>query len=219
MGAALRPYAYDPDRRIIRIPLLRRLYKDRITTYRYFQKHNYGHATAKELKAALPAKVFDNFYKFTFVRNPWDWQVSIYHFVIQNELHPQREFFKTFGSFENYLDWYINKGVQLQKDFALDDAGNLIVDFIGHYETIQDDFEAVCKQINIQPALPHKNRSEHKNFREHYTAQTRAMVAEAFREDIEFFGYQFEEQEPLPPIVALPVPKPGNRGLGVAQSA
>jgi hypothetical protein len=161
-----------------------------------------GHAKAKELKEALPRDVFDGFFKFTFVRNPWDWQVSIYHFVLQNFLHPDHKLFSSFGSFENYLQWHIyDKGVETQKEFVASDSGELLVDFIGHYETLQEDFGIVCNRLSVKLNLPHKNRSVHKDFREYYTPHTKALVAEAFREDIEFFGYQFDNSQMLPPIL------------------
>jgi hypothetical protein len=46
----------------------------------------------------------------------------------------------------------------------------------------------------------------HEDFREYYPPETRDLVAQAFKYDIEFFGYQFAEQESLPPILA-PAPQ------------
>ena len=39
------------------------------------------HATARDAQKELPATVFDEYYKFAFVRNPWDWQVSMYNII------------------------------------------------------------------------------------------------------------------------------------------
>lgn len=202
ISAALKPYSYVPGRFLIQVPLLRRLLKQRIASSRKWLEHNHGHAKAKELKAALPPKVFDNFYKFTFVRNPWDWHVSIYNFVLQRSYHPSHDLFKAFGSFENYLAWVIDdQGAEQQKEFVTNDSGELIVDFIGHYETLNEDFEMVCSRLGIKSSLPHENRSTHKDFRQYYTPQTKALVAEAYKEDIDFFGYDFDEQKSLPPIL------------------
>lgn len=194
VSEALQPYSDDPDRLIVHVPVLRRLLKRRIVTYRALMSHNYGHATAKELKTALPPKTFDNFHKFTFVRNPWDWQVSVYHFVVQYASHPYHEFYKSFGRFENYLAWRIRNGVQLQKEFVVNEAGELLVDFVGRYETLQKDFETVCTRVGIiKCSLPHRNQSAHNDYREYYTPQTKAWVARAYKEDVDFFGYQFDE--------------------------
>lgn len=199
---ALRPHSYHSGRYIIQIPILRRLLKQRIVSLRTLIAHNYGHAKAKEIKEALPSKIFETFYKFAFVRNPWDWHVSIYHYVLERSDHPDHDRYKAFGSFENYLKWLIHdKGVELQKEFVTSDSGELLVDFIGHYETLDEDFRIVCDRLGIKSSLPHKNRSKHEDFRQYYTPQTKALVAEAYKEDIDFFGYDFDQQKPLTPIL------------------
>jgi hypothetical protein len=37
------------------------------------REYNHGHIKARELREALPPEAFDGFFKFAFVRNPWDW--------------------------------------------------------------------------------------------------------------------------------------------------
>lgn len=201
MSEALKPYAYDPDRFIVHVPVLRRLLKQRTELFRKIKQYNYGHSKAKELKEALPPEIFNNFYKFTFVRNPWDYLVSAYHYIVQTAHHPRNELFKSFGGFANYVEYHASEKRELQRDFVLSDSGELLVDFIGHYETLQQDFETVCKRIGIDSQLPHRNRSTHKDFREYYTPETRARVAELYQGDIEFFGYDFDNQKSLPPIL------------------
>jgi hypothetical protein len=103
-----------------------------------------------------------------------------------------------------YLDWRVNTaGPELQSDFVCDASGDLLVDFLGHYETLAVDFAQVCARLGISRALPHKNRSQHHNYLEYYSAETRALVADAYRADIERFGYEFEGQKSLAPIVAF----------------
>ena len=152
------------------------------------------HATARAIRAELPPEIFDAFYKFAFVRNPWDWQVSLYHFALNDPSHAQHQFTKSFGSFEKYLEWRVNGHYRLQRDFVVDDEGRLIVDFVGRYETLARDFATICERVGIDnPRLPHHRPSAHRDYRTYYTPSTAALVAEAFKEDIEFFGYEREQ--------------------------
>jgi hypothetical protein len=198
--AALRPYAYIPRGRVLRVPVLRRV--TGAARIQELRAHRYGHIKAKQLQAGLPGEMFDSYFKFAFARNPWDWQVSIYHHVRQFEGHPYHARYASFSGFEDYLDWSINEqGAELQTEFVLSDSGRLLVDFIGHYETLAEDFATVCGRIGIQASLPHVNRSTHRDFRDYYTPATRALVADAYRDDIEFFGYEFDRRRTLAPIV------------------
>lgn len=193
--AALQPYADLPSPPLItRVPVLRRL--DRQSHYA-LRERRFGHIKAKELREALPADVFGSFFKFAFVRNPWDWHVSIYHYVRQSTGHPDHARFSAFGSFEDYLRWRIDEeGPELQSEFVLSDSGELLVDFVGRHETLNQDFDTVCRRIGIDCSLPHTNRSVHDDFRRYYTPATRALVAEAYRDDIERFGYEFGDSTP-----------------------
>ncbi|MDX2003536.1 MAG: sulfotransferase family 2 domain-containing protein [Chitinophagales bacterium] len=148
------------------------------------------HISAPELKAGLKAKYFNKYYKFSFVRNPWDWQVSLYHYAREEKGHHQRDLVLKM-SFEEYIHWRVNEDLHLQKAFMYDAAGNCLVDFIGKLESINEDFKKITAHIGIEATLPHSNKSKHTHYRDYYNDGTRALVAEAFKEDIELFDYQF----------------------------
>ena len=191
--AALSPYVYNPQK-LIQNRVLRRLGMKNALFCRYNALHQLnGHATAKEMKETLPSSVFNNYFKFSFVRNPWDWQVSLYKFGLTYETHHQRDLISSFGSFDEYLEWRINEDKHLQKDFLADESGNLLVDYVGKIENINQDFSFICEKIGIQAELPHLNKSPHDHYTSYYNPHTISMVAEAFAEDIECFDYRFGE--------------------------
>jgi hypothetical protein len=198
--AALEPYLARPRLTFRRLPLVWPLRDWRLQRLR---EYNYGHISARELRAGLPPEQFERFFKFSFVRNPWSWQVSVFHYIRQRRDHPDHAFFESFRDFDAYLDWRINEArPELQSDFLCDQSGELLVDFVGRHERLAADFGALCERLGIPPQLPHKNGSHHGDFRDYYSPEARVLVEEAYREDIERFGYSFDGREVPPPIVA-----------------
>ena len=151
-----------------------------------------SHITSKELKKQLPISVWNNYFKFGFVRNPWDWQVSMYHFMLQNKKHFQHDFMKNMKDFEKDIIWRVNKDKHLQKEFFYDDKGNCLVDFIGKFEDLEKDFNKICKKIGVKVELPFLNKSKRKkDYRKYYNEYTKKLIAEHFKEDIKIFKYKF----------------------------
>jgi len=147
--------------------------------------------TARELRDLIDPALFEDSFKFAFVRNPWDWQVSLYHYMQQSPRHPQHHLVAG-KTFDEYLQWRIASDRQLQKAFVTDESGKLMVDFVGRFETLTDDCARIFERIGISTRLPHRNRSRHGDYRRYYSSETRALVAEHFRDDIEMFDYSFE---------------------------
>ena len=213
--ATLKPYSYDPDV-FLPVRLLRMLGVHNLARHHRLHRLR-GHATAREIKEALSPKIFDRFYKFAFVRNPWDWQVSLYHFALKDPSHRQHELFKTFESYEKYIEWRVAEDLHLQKDFVTDENGELMVDFIGRYETLDRDFKEVCERVGVEYQLPHLNKTPRKNYDHYYTPRAAALVAEAFKEDIELFGYDFGGLKNSDPIVRPAERERHKRGASSAQ--
>jgi len=148
------------------------------------------HAPAVVYKRYCGEERFNGMFKFCFVRNPFDWQVSLYHYAQQATFHPQKWMTRKL-SFKEYIDWRVHDALKLQKKFIVDEHGSILVDFIGRVETISTDLRFVLDTLGI-PAVaetPWVNKSVHKDFRSYYDADTERMVAEAFKEDFDLFGY------------------------------
>ena len=154
-------------------------------------KYGRGHSTARQMKIMFPRSVFEQYYKFAFVRNPWDLMVSYYHYLQSRPKHHRNRKVQDMG-FKEYLQYEIKRNKINQSKFVTDSKGNLIVDYIGHFETLQDDFGKICTHIGIDAKLGHRNKSDHKDYRDYYDEETKQMVAEHWKEDIERFGYTFD---------------------------
>lgn len=183
--AALKPYA----------DVMYRKYTPRRVLYVLGLLDSIGeHATAREIRENVGPEVFDRYFKFAFVRNPWDWQVSLYHYIRSHPLHPQYRQVKALNGFAEYVEWRIANDKVLQRDFVADGDGRLLVDYVGRFENLDADFASVCRHLGIPATpLPHKMTSSHRDYTEYYDERTRRLVTEHYRQDIDLFGYRFGE--------------------------
>ena len=149
---------------------------------------------------------FDNYFIFTFVRNPYDRLVSEYLYIPKyldagrtcltvNEGYDSRSFKNKFPTFTHYVKShpkipFVSGHETSQKELVDGRAFN----FIGRFENIQEDFNYVCDKIGIErQQLQHRNKTTHKHYTEYYDEGTRQIVAEKYAKDIEYFGYKFGE--------------------------
>ncbi len=163
------------------------------------------HAKVIAAHEMLPREIFQNLFKFAFVRNPWDLQVSSYHHIRRERPHLMAGH-DDFESFLRYkLDparpyqYHIDTSMELQSEYLVDLRGNVLVDFIGHYEDIEGDFREVCRRIGINPPpLAHRRRAKKRlDYRSYYSDATAELIAERFKRDIELFDYYFRAPDPL----------------------
>ena len=160
------------------------------------------HSKVIAAQEMLPKDVFDGLFKFVYVRNPWDLQVSSFHHIRRERPHLLGEH----QDFESFLRWklaperpyqyHIDTSITLQSDYCIDLHGKVIVDHIARYERFEEEFDEICRRIGIaNPGLPHKRQAKDrkKDYRQYYTDETSQMIADYFKADIELFGYRFDE--------------------------
>jgi hypothetical protein len=195
IAKALAPYNVSPyKRRASRV--LKRLRLPSPSTW------NTGlsveHKTAVEARDRLGHEVFDEYFSFAFVRNPWDWQLSVYQHVVRNERHALHKRVTDLASFENYVHWLCDQSIQhrddrCQIDFLRDLSGNLLVDFVGRFESLPTDFSHVCRRIGVESTLPKLNTADRRvDYRTCYSDRTIDLIANKYADDIQAFGYRFD---------------------------
>ncbi|MDD2661582.1 MAG: sulfotransferase family 2 domain-containing protein [Methylococcales bacterium] len=168
------------------------------------------HVNLRQLKLAISEEEWQFFFKFAFVRNPWDLVVSRYHWE-------KKGIGCSVADFRDWLPKYVSSGYaepernaqsnivqrvweagggyinDLQSPFILD-KGTVDIQFVGRYEKLAVDFNAVCRVVGIEtPALPQLKVGFRKftEYHELYDASSRRLVENAFATDIDQFGYVF----------------------------
>lgn len=185
-----------------RAATLRRGKKPRFV-HRIFQDSEYQIGKAKLL--ASPQYV--DYFKFAFVRNPWDRLVSCYcdkiaeksyrsgHIGLAKfpEIHKGMPFDEFVRAVYAIPDKEANSHFRSQHESLCSPAGRVLADFVGRFENLYEDFAYVCKEIGMpEIELPHILRSERKpTYREFYDEETAVLVGERYDRDIELFGYAF----------------------------
>lgn len=160
----------------------------------------FQHKTARELRDQIGPRRWTKRFTFTFVRNPWDKVASHYHYrVMTNKtgLATARLPFndwvvRAYGDRDPH--YYDNpKMFMPQNQWIVDEDGEIMVDFIGYFENLEADFRKICDVLRIEARLPHLKRSNRKDYRELYSPEAAEVVACRFAEDLERFGYSFED--------------------------
>jgi hypothetical protein len=149
----------------------------------------YHHMPAWRVREYVGEDVWENYFKFTFERNPWDRQVSQFLYWKQKQKRGARD--KT--DFEAFMD---KRHRAYVGNFDLYSAnGKVILDFVGKYETLAEDFGAVLVRLGVTEkiGLPRLNasNSDETAYRHFYGRDTKRLVADWYRREIEHFGYEF----------------------------
>ena len=77
-------------------------------------------------------------------------------------------------------------------NWFVDPNGNLLADFIGKFERLDEDWAFVAQKLGLQEKLPHRRANpRERHYTEYYSPRTRDIVAVKFKVDIERFGYEF----------------------------
>ena len=136
------------------------------------------HIRAKHAKE-IYEDYWDDYFKFSFIRNPYDRVVSMLRF--KHKVLPEggdfQEFVQTITSRQplSYFEWL---------------GGEM--DFVGRFENLESDWEQLCKMVDCDLDLPHTNKSKrNENYRDYYSNDSRIFVDQVHEPDYEIFNYAF----------------------------
>ncbi len=173
----------------------------------------YRHHPAKHAKSILGAEAYDEHFTFAFVRNPWDRLVSLYHFTKAQVCRRSKKWKDKAAlnkndyilamlnnDFSGFVKELVKQDTTIsihghavgwqQKEWVMED-GEIIVDFIGRFETLEKDMNEVRDVLNINKKLPFLNKTKHKKYTSYYDVEIKNLVSNAYKDDIEMFKYKY----------------------------
>lgn len=165
-----------------------------------------GHLSLADYQLLFDLKDFSTFFKFTFVRNPWDRLVSAFCFLknggfdkadarwAKNNLSRYDDFNTFVREWVNGENIYKKNHFFPQFSFIYDPDRQTRIDYIGKVENLTQDFTYVKNKLGISAELALLNQTGRKDrdYRKYYTTESIEIVANTYAEDIKLFSYKFE---------------------------
>ena len=164
----------------------------------------YSHISPREVRDIFRAREwrFDDYARFTCVRNPWARMVSLYEMVKRTSPDP--------GPFAEWLETVQTDGEGLGgnpkqtwrkygsytiENYVRDADGTPLVDTVLRLEELSSKLPQLLKELGIptgeQAPIKHINAHKHRPHTEYYSPQTIDRVHDMYQSDIERFGYEF----------------------------
>lgn len=166
-----------------------------------------SHAKVSDYRYIFAENEFDRFFKFSFVRNPWDRLYSAYSFLKKGGINSQDKNWSElnlsrYKNFEHFvMEWVSGKNIYSyihfvpQVDFLIiPGISKIQIDYLGFFENLNDDFDYISSKIKVSNRLRHINKtiSRKKTYAEMYNKDMISLVHNVYRKDIDIFGYSFD---------------------------
>ena len=152
----------------------------------------HGHISAEQIRPHLDADMWDGYFKFGFVRNPFDRFVSTCFFLNREDptfANNAVSFMKERIGRERFQKRVLVRPQHQQLCWS---NGDIALDYVGRYDSLQQSYDEICERIGFPGTkLGVKNSSKHSTFDTYYDADLRQRVASFYAEDLRIFDYDF----------------------------
>jgi len=155
----------------------------------------WSHGSALAIKPIVGD--WEDRFKFSFVRNPWERVASWYVYFKSLSILPLKPF-KYYVLSDNFFmenkhsPEFVYIDPFTQKHYLATPSGEILVDFIGRFENIEEDFIRLCESLDFTPPTLPKLNSVGGDYRKMYTDEMVERVAQRCKWDIDTFGYKWE---------------------------
>lgn len=151
---------------------------------------DYKHASAKIIKASLPAAQWNSYFKFCFVRNPFDRAVSLYYWRMKNW---EKKHTEARPSVNDYILSLENEKLSTWHRYTIN--GKVAVDYVARFETLQGEIDTICQRLGLAPILLPQTKSNIRKDRSPYQEllnnDSRGKIESACKKEMTEFGYNW----------------------------
>lgn len=152
-----------------------------------------GHQTFSECYDII--KQYPGYTTFCVLRNVYDINVSLFHYIKNTNCHFLYETIKDM-SFREFIE-YSKEFIPMynQVDYIFHSDGDICIDKILFFDNISSQFYSFLKEVGLDDETLDKlnlegkiNQSEHQDYREYYDDYTREIVKSIYQRDFEYFN-------------------------------
>lgn len=162
------------------------------------------HYQAWQYRGFYGRKTYKEYFKFAFVRNPWDRLYSAFCYLKGGGWNDEDRIWaesnlQGIDDFNEFvLGWLNSERLKAhihfwpQHEFICNRSGEPMIDYLAYFETISDDYQVVSSKISTSKELVHKNASKRFGYKDIYIPESIEKVASLYSKDIALFGYEFD---------------------------
>lgn len=153
------------------------------------------HYTALELKKSIP-QIFNKYYKFAMVRNPYDRLLSEYYWT--RIPHLGHKSGKSKDDFLNKVVYIVKNKLFLahldndhfipQNNFVYDNEHKLLVNEVFKYEKLEETVSYLKTKLNINTNFPFLNRTNSSK-KDSWNEQQKNIIYNLYKDDFIIFQY------------------------------